>query len=183
MIIEIVGIDGSGKSTLTSWIAHMWGFTPRKVQPYDQSFWADAEHIEGSLGVRAVEIVKAGAIARALFLEMSRLDTNRIVFDRFLEGARMYWAVKELYPVPEECLNELPAADHVLFLDVDPEIAISRRSHASERTYNEEIAYLQKCAMHFRTRAVEKQWKVIDASLPLKMVNSEVGNFLTLIGV
>ncbi|HKV02480.1 MAG TPA: hypothetical protein VJQ26_10170, partial [Ktedonobacteraceae bacterium] len=125
------------------------------------------------------EVIKAGAIARALLVEMSRLDKGRIVFDRFLEGARMYWAVKDLQPIPEIVLSELRGPDHVILLDIDPKIAIVRRNHPSERTRDEELTYLQKCATYLRNKAVEDQWKVVDASLPLEIVESEINQLLT----
>jgi thymidylate kinase len=183
MIIEIVGIDGAGKSTIAEWVARRWDFDLRKVRPFDQAFWHDAALIERTLGTRAVESIKAGAIARALLLEMSRLNENRIVFDRFVEGAQMYWAVKHIQPLPQEILRELRVPDQVILLDVNPELAIERRGYPSEKTREDELFYLRECASYFKTKAVEKAWKVINTNLPLEIVEEEIQKLMISLGL
>jgi thymidylate kinase len=183
MIIEIVGIDGAGKSTIAEWIARSWSFDLRKVRPFDPAFWSDAVQIEQALGIRAVESIKAGAIAHALLLEMAKLNEGHIVFDRFLEGAHMYWSVKNIYPLPMEVLCKLRPPDHVVLLDINPEVAIERRRSPSEKTRKEELFYLQACASYFKDQSIKSRWRVIDANLPLEHVKSEIEKFLVSLGL
>src|ERR1700730_15265645 len=147
-IVEVAGIDGAGKSTVTRLLAERCGLTRARVAPFDEVFWEEALAIERALGVRSVEVLKSSAIVRALFREASATSTGHRVFDRYLESALMYWAVKGLQPVPAETLNAIPAPDHVVLLDVPVELALERRARPSEADIDLERRYLESCRCH-----------------------------------
>jgi dTMP kinase len=166
VLIEIAGIDGAGKSTLVAALAED-GFAPVKVAPFDAGFWRAAETVRSTLGLRALEAYKGAAIARALVEAGAEVPEGDVVFDRYLYGAQMYWAVKALGPVPADVLDTLPQPDAVILLDVPAEQGLTRRGRASEESETAELEYLERCANWLRDRAHQLGWDVIDATRPI----------------
>jgi thymidylate kinase len=167
-LIELVGVDGAGKSSVAKHFADRHGFALRKVAPFDDSFRALATKVFGAFGVRGVEVLKAISIGHALLREASSDLPDRVIFDRYIESARMYWNVKDLYPVPDEVLCQLPPPTAVVFLDLDPRLALKRRLRPSEATLEEERIYMDSCAAYLRGQAESCGWVRVDTAQPLE---------------
>lgn len=160
--IELVGIDGAGKTSLAAALGEALSADVRKVGPFDDQFQNDARSVR-TLGERTVEHLKALAICRALLLEAAHPVRRLTVYDRYVEAARMYSAVKGLPFQIEELVPHLPQADFVVFLDIDPELSLRRRLRPAEETVELELAFEQACAHYFRTH-LQENWIRIDAS-------------------
>lgn len=173
LLIEVVGIDGAGKSTVVGQVCRRLAATPRKVAPYSAEFHDLARSVGRLLGSRAEAGLRGCAVASALIAE-ARLPRSPIdVFDRYLEGARMFFAVHHLAPLPDDVLAALPAPDLVVLLDLPVELALSRRARPSCPDLDAERAYLHACADHLRAAGARHGWHVIDARRPLDEVVGE----------
>ena len=169
-IIEVLGIDGAGKSTVVSALASQLNITARKVSPYPPAFHAAAERVERVLGEAAATAMRASAIACTLIGEAAQPRNGPQIFDRYVEAARMFFAVRGIQPVPGPLLDELPGPGLVILLDLDPGLAMARRLRPSHADPAAEVAYLESCSLYLRRAAEVHRWPVIDASEPLDKV-------------
>lgn len=170
MIVEVVGIDGAGKSTLVRALAAHTGAEARKTDAFPGDTHALAAAVGARLGTQAEAAFRGLAIARALLTEATSITTDRAVYDRFVEGARMYFAVKRVQPLDEDLLAALPQPEVVLLIDVPISLGLARRARPAERGAAAERTYLQACGEYLRGRAARQGWVVIDGARPAKDV-------------
>lgn len=86
LLVEIVGIDGAGKTTVVREASAMLGATPRKVAAYTEEFHALARRTGEAFGARAEAAVRGCAVATALeviaetveAIRALRLDPGRL---------------------------------------------------------------------------------------------------------
>lgn len=173
LLVEIAGIDGAGKTTVVREASAMLGATPRKVAAYTEEFHALARRTGEAFGARAEAAVRGCAVATALVTEAARPRSAIDVFDRYIAGARMFFAVHNLSPVPPEVLDALPQPDLVVLLDVPVELGLTRRIRPSAPDVEQERGYLRACADFLQATAVRERWHVVDACAPVTEVIAE----------
>ncbi|HEX2051663.1 MAG TPA: hypothetical protein VHJ34_13680 [Actinomycetota bacterium] len=174
MRVELAGIDGAGKSTVAGAVASRLGFEIRRVTAYGPAFEHGVAQLRRALGERGVEAARAIAIGRALLETAAAPMGPNVVFDRYVESARMYWTVQSIAPLPNDVLRLLPANDAVVLLDVDVATGLARRRGTSFDDVDAESAYLDRCVTYLRGAARRNGWIVIDARAPLEDVAEEV---------
>lgn len=170
MIVEVVGIDGAGKSTLVNGLAARINGEARKTNAFPGDVHARASAVGTELGTRAEAAFRALAVASALLAEAATPAGRLLVYDRFVEGARMFFAVKQCHPLPEDVLATLPTPEAVLLVDVPVSLGLRRRARPSEDSATSERAYLQACADYLHERAARQGWTVIDGTEPVDRV-------------
>jgi dTMP kinase len=164
VIVEILGLDGAGKTTVTRRLAASLGGRARKVTAYDPDFEQAAAMVRSRLGYQAEWALRGCAVASALLREAAHAGDGLDIFDRYVEAARMFFSVQEVHPVADSVLTDLPQPDLVVLLDVDVSTAMARRKQSTFGENAEEAAYLRKCASYLRSAAAARGWQVIDAS-------------------
>jgi thymidylate kinase len=179
--IEVVGIDGAGKSTVVGHLANTLGWRSRKVRPFTPDAVTLDLRVSGRLGTAAADSYRACLLASALLAEAADLS-EPTVYDRYVESARMWWAVKNVRPLPEPVLARLPGPTAVLFLDVPVDVGQSRRLSTTERSPAEETRFLDACRAYLRGRARSAGWMTIDATAPLPDVLTQVADWVPTIG-
>lgn len=170
MIVEILGLDGAGKTTLTKCLAANLDGTARKVRAYDPGFGQTLTMVRSHLGYRAELALRGCVVASALIRESANPPSALDIFDRYIEAARMFFSVMGLKPIAESVLTGLPQPDLVILLDVDVATGMARRHQSTFSERSEEISYMQKCASYLRSAATVKGWVIIDASADLETV-------------
>lgn len=167
-IIEILGLDGAGKSTLVRESSIRFGATARKVAPFSEGLHRDAIAAGEALGAHAKDAIRGWALASALVIEASRPRDGLAVFDRYVESARMFLAVHDLPSLPDSVLALIPEPDLVVLLDIDIEFAMTRRTPPAAGTRSDaEFPYLRRCLDYLRGTAATSDWLVLDARLPV----------------
>jgi thymidylate kinase len=166
LIIEVVGIDGAGKSTLVDGLARRLAAVARKTNAFPGETHRRAAAVGEALGSRAEAAFRASAIAAALLREAAAARPDTVVYDRYLEGALMYFAVKECWPLPDDVLARLPRPDVVLLVDLPVQTGLARRLRPAEGGGGRERSYMQACADYLRRRAATAGWVVLDGQEP-----------------
>jgi dTMP kinase len=169
-IIEVVGIDGSGKSTVVAALVAELHGTLRKVSPFSATIHATAARIESSIGEEPALAFRACAIAEALIGEAADAKQGPQIFDRYIEAAKMFFSVQGTRPLSDSVLDALPQPDLVVLLEIDVELAMTRRLRPSHASPSAEQSYLRSCADYFRRKAQSSPWSVVDASQSLDVV-------------
>lgn len=170
MIIEILGLDGAGKTTVSKSLAAALGGRARKVRAYSPDFEYAASLVRGRFGIRAERALRGCAVASALIRESALANDGVDVFDRYVEAARMYFSVQEVQPLTESILESLPQPDLVLLLDVDVQTAMARQVGSTFADREEEIVYLNACASYLQSASVIRGWVVVDAREDIEKV-------------
>lgn len=161
-----MGIDGAGKSTLVDALARRMAVAARKTNAFPGDTHVRATAVGDALGSRAEAAFRASAIAVALLSEAAAVRPDTVVYDRFLEGALMYFAVKDCWPLPDDVVALLPRPAVVLLVDVAVETGLARRLRPAEAGIGRERAYMQACADYLRQRAATEGWVVLDGEEP-----------------
>ncbi|MEV5533682.1 AAA family ATPase [Streptomyces prunicolor] len=167
--IEIAGVDGAGKTTLTKMLASHLGFEGCKMDPFSDDFHRRLTYLRDNLGQRSVDAARSMALGLCILREIAEQDGPR-VYDRHLESARMWWSVMGISPLPEEVLETIPEPDLVVFLDIDPEVAAQRmlRSRMESDVIRQQFG--ARCIEYLRSMALRRDWIVVDATAPLDVV-------------
>lgn len=175
MIIELSGIDGSGKSTLVS---HLQGFFSSNNVPCvervmrstykrilaDAARDAGASHWRHVFGVAEVELAHALEMSTMVATTIAPLDQSYqiIVTDtyitRWLATAHM-WGAKNL-PELAHLYRRLPQPDLAIQLVIDPDVAYKRLVSRPKRDH------LVKLGNPDRVRAYAESFAAIDDLVP-----------------
>ncbi|HWL37528.1 MAG TPA: hypothetical protein VNQ77_15190 [Frankiaceae bacterium] len=168
-LVEVTGIDGAGKSTVVAELARALGWSARKVQPFSPEVMARVDAARTAFGERGADVARSLALGSEL-LRHADAGVPPAVYDRYVESAKMWWHVKDLYPLPDDVVARLPAPSLVLLLDVDPETALARRLTTTEVSSEAETTFIEACTRYLRAAAVAHDWVVVDAARPLDEV-------------
>lgn len=179
--VEIVGIDGAGKSTVARHLAVQLGWRERKVRPFTPEAVERDRWVSRRFGAATADSFRACLLAAALLGEAAELSAPT-VFDRYVVSARMWWSVKGVWPLPEPVLLGLPAPTAVLFLDVSVPVALSRRLGTTERSSAEETRFLHACREHLRDQNGSPGWTSVDAAARLPDVLAQVTEWARALG-
>jgi thymidylate kinase len=82
----------------------------------------------------------------------------------------MFFSVQGTRPLSDSVLDALPQPDLVVLLEIDVELAMTRRLRPSHASPSAEQSYLRSCADYFRRKAQSSPWSVVDASQSLDVV-------------
>jgi thymidylate kinase len=176
--IEVTGIDGSGKTSVSGMLARHLGWREAKVRPFDPTVLDRDAALRRAFGREVSDSYRGSALAVALLAEAVALD-RPTVFDRYVESARMWWSVKNVPGLRESALSALPQPELVVHLDVPVDVGLARRLGTSEYGNAEERRFLEGCATYLRQRAVKQpSWITIDATHSLPVVISQVHEHL-----
>jgi thymidylate kinase len=168
--IEVIGIDGAGKSTVVASLSQSMGWRAAKVRPFDDAAISKDRQIFETFGVEASNGFRSCALAAALLWEASQL-TEPAVFDRYIESARMWWHVNDTSPLAPSVLAALPAPALVIFLDIPVDVGLSRRLATTAHTSEQEERFMKACAAYLCERAAGGSgWARVDATRPLPEV-------------
>jgi thymidylate kinase len=168
-IIEILGIDGAGKSTLVREASIRFGATARKVAPFSPDLHNAAIAAGAALGSHIKDAMRGWALASALVVEASRPTPGLSIFDRYIESAKMFLAVHDLPELPTKVLGSLPPPDLVVLLDLDLSIALSRRAPPAAGSRSDaELPFLHACQRYLRSTAKTSGWLTLDAQCPVR---------------
>lgn len=165
--IEVTGIDGAGKSTVSQMIADDLGWRAAKVRPFDRDTVQKDVAIRKEFGKEASDSYRGCCLSKAL-LEAASSITTDTVFDRYIESARMWWQVKDVPPVDDDVLLRLPQPLLVIHLEIPVDVGLARRKGTSEHSSTEEISFLKRCSAYLNHCARrEESWVVVDGTRPL----------------
>lgn len=174
-LVEITGIDGAGKSTVAAALAARFGWEPRKVQPFSPEVMAQVEASRASLGERGADVARSLALSGAL-LRHAELPHVPTVYDRYIESARMWWAVKSQPPIPQDVIAQMRAPTLVILLEVDPAVGMARRLGSTEVSRESECHFINACSAYLRQEADANGWVVLDAAKALDVVIAEASH-------
>jgi dTMP kinase len=173
-LVVLEGVDGSGKSTLSTGLARRWRARGRSV-----ALWHEPSDPE--LGARAADVGASDPWTAAMLFTLDRaiarpeleelLLTSDVLADRSFYSTLAYQG-SLLPPRGRTDLERLERAtalapDAVALLDLDPETALTRVGRrGTTRSVFERRATLARVALAYRKLARVERWPVLDATLP-----------------
>lgn len=188
-LVSVEGIDGAGKTThakllerdLESESCHTkymhfpdysteTGKILAKVMRDEYKLSADA--LLGLFSVNRLECKSQVEEAATLF--------DAIVFDRYCESELAYGLA---YDLPLNWLvsleSQMPVADLVIVLDIDPRVGIQRAARRGRLDTFEKTEFLRKVRSNYlslaASQAIPKQeWQLIDSSREIEIVQKEI---------
>ncbi len=181
MLIAVEGIDGSGKTTISSYIAELLRQKGYKVkvfkEPGDSEYGKKIKNSEERLSPEE---------ELELFLKDREIDVKKnilpalqkgyvVVMDRYYLSNIAYQSARGIDAklIREKNEKIAPKPDLTILLDVEPEIALKRIRGRSRLTPFEKLGYLRKVRKYFLENMGETT-VVVDASKPLEKVKEEV---------
>lgn len=195
--IVIEGLEGAGKSTAIATVAaflqqRLQGTGQQLVQTREPGGTAMAEEIRNLVKAPRQEIVAPTTELLLMYAARSQLlhnviqpalhAGNWVLADRHDLSSRAYQgggrgiADSVLDPIRQLVLNGL-TPDLTLYLDIDPQIGLSRARARGDldRIEQEQLEFFQRTRQKYlQLAAVDASIVVIDASLPLEQVQSQL---------
>jgi len=181
MLIAVEGIDGAGKTTISSYIAELLrkrGYMVKVFKEPSNSEYgrkiknskdrlSPEEELELFLKDRDIDVrdnIKP-ALQKGFFVVMDRYYLSNIAYQsaRGIEARLIRERNEKIAPKP----------DLTILLDVEPEIAMERLRKRGELSPFERLDYLREVRKRFLENADEKT-VVVDASKPLDKVMEDV---------
>lgn len=190
MFIVLEGIDGTGKSTQTQLLADWFAEQGREVV-------TSREPTDGPWGRKLRESAATGRLTVEeeldLFLRDRRqhveelispaLNSGKVVIlDRYYFSTMAYQGARGLDIAGIREKNEAfaPFPDHLFILDLDVDLALQRIGARGDIANEfEKRDALAKCREIFLTLTTEPFAHLIDASVPLEMVQQQMRAVLT----
>jgi dTMP kinase len=185
LFVSIEGIDGSGKSTLARTMKNRLMELGKPVfltkEPTDRFFITAREQTDRT-AENAADLFFRFTTDRLFHqAEINReLEKSRIVIsDRYVHSSYAYQG-----PLLENLLGDMKTTlewmmyvsriisrmpDIVIFLDIAPENITSRIARRKVRSGFEDPVYLKKVHDYY-LKMIDKNWKVIDSTLPQEKV-------------
>ncbi len=179
--IVLEGIDGSGTTTHSHKLAN-W------IRSKNYEVMVTEEPSEGSIGkiIRNYLLFGGGSPPfHALLFAADRaehtekvikplIDKGAIVIsDRYIESSIAYQAAEGLDIEWIETINKFAIEpDLTIYLDVDPEIALTRKKGVKEKFEN--VEFLKKVRQIYLERTRAKDYPVIDASKSIESVHEDI---------
>uniref|UniRef100_A0A7C2SD15 Probable thymidylate kinase n=1 Tax=Archaeoglobus fulgidus TaxID=2234 RepID=A0A7C2SD15_ARCFL len=181
MLIAVEGIDGAGKTTISSYIAELLrkrGYMVKVFKEPSNSEYgrkiknskdrlSPEEELELFLKDRDIDVrdnIKP-ALQKGFFVVMDRYYLSNIAYQsaRGIDARLIRERNEKIAPKP----------DLTILLDVEPEIAMERLRKRGELSPFERLDYLREVRKRFLENADEKT-VVVDASKPLDKVMEDV---------
>lgn len=188
LFVTFEGIDGSGKSTVSSMVAS-------ELEKRDFNVRKTMEPTEGWTGKAVRQSIREGnPVATALLFVADRahhaerirgwLGGGKIVIcDRYFDSTFAYQkaALAGKMKNPEKWLRALhsfdfPKPDITFLFDIDPKVGMERISGRETTERFEKAEFLEKVRKNYLTlaKAEPKRFVVVDASLPKEKVAKQV---------
>ncbi|GJP37990.1 hypothetical protein CLOM_g22433 [Closterium sp. NIES-68] len=181
-LIVLEGLDRSGKSSQAArLVAHLESrdLGPVKAMRFPDRSTRIGRQIDAYLREtkeiddrRIHELFAANRFEKKEEMEAQLAEGTSLVVDRYSFSGIAYSAAKGLDV--HWCKSSevgLPAPDIVIYLDINPQHAAERGGYGGERY--EKVEFQQRVAQHFYALK-DDTWTVVDASLPLEDVATEV---------
>ena len=182
MLIAIEGIDGSGKTTISKYVAELL-----RRKGYDVLILREPSNSKFGRIIRSLE-TRLSVDEELKFFYLDRIENVKnniipalssgkvVVMDRYYFSNIAYQSARGIDGSFIRKLNEkiAPKPDLVILLDVKPEIALSRISTRKKRTPFEELDYLKKVREKFLELSHEENVVIINANADLEEVKKRV---------
>ncbi len=185
MLIAVEGIDGTGKTTISKYIAEYLGkkgFDCVLLREPGDSVYGDRIR-NTKQRLKPEEELELFILDRKEDVKKNIMPVLKegkvVVMDRYYYSTIAYQGARGLDPDKIKKLNEeiAPKPDLIILLDADPEVALKRIRSRGELTPFEDFEYLKKVREIFLDYADDRT-VIIDASKPLDEVKEDVKKIL-----
>lgn len=181
MLITFEGIDGAGKTTQTRLLKKWFESKDHKVLlTYEPTNNKIGRALKKRMRISTHNWVEAILFAadRALHCEeviIPSLKKAIVICDRYTHSTLAYQTAMGLDKAWIECLNKnVPEPDMTIFLDIRPEVAMSRISKRPKRTIKyEKLKLLNKVRANY-LRMKSKKFKVVNSEKEIQVVHEEI---------
>jgi len=187
------GLDGSGTTTQIGILRDFF----LQNQPSMPPFYITFEPTNGSIGKLLRSLLKGEEALKAETMAMLfAADRNEHVFggggiaerckrgefvvcDRYAPSSLVYQGITCGEELPERLNKSFPAPELLIFLDIEPEIAIERIASRAQKEIYETLAFQKQARTLYKTLLPEfasqgVRVEIIDASLPPDEVARQV---------
>lgn len=156
MIIELCGIDGSGKGTVIELLSNEFPHMIEILNPLRDGLTVTelkkiAQKQDQSIyDLKANNLVSSSYLVDLLYMMERKMKekTDKKIFlcDRYTTCLKVYSAIGKVEKKLVEILSEkAPKSDLIIYMDVEPQIALNRiHARGIKKTYKEKLEIMEK---------------------------------------
>jgi dTMP kinase len=197
MFVTFEGIDGVGKSTqldlLQTWLTEQGHSVLRTLEPGGTELGQEIRHLllhrKGDVAPRSEALLYAADRAHHVATKIRpALEAGQIVLsDRYFDSSVAYQGAARELDVDQVREISLWAVDNLLpdltiLLDMDASLAIQRRGKTGvdpDRLEQEKVDFFQRAREQYLELAKEPRFLVIDATLSVDEIQSQIRKRIT----